>query len=252
MDSDTVDFYDEESSKYSIKRYPKTTRSYTQFLFKKRLEIFLNLLEKVESSLPEDATILEIGCADGVVLSAVERRFPKKFSSLVGIDISPNMIEVAKIKNTNERASFLLRQDLPNKKFDVVIELGVGAYEYVDEWKFVTNLLKENGSYFYSLAGSQSLFTKIKNRNAPYIKYYKTYKGYESILSEYFSIKKTQVYGLFIPWLWKIPFVGRLLQPIFDFVFQKITPELFHEKIYLLQNNTNYLKASRTTKQYSL
>jgi SAM-dependent methyltransferase len=238
MIQDTVDFYEKESGHYTAKRYPEITTSYTQYLFKKRLKIFLVFLIKIEKDLPQNATILEIGCADGVLFKAIEEKFPNRFSKLVGTDISPKMIEEARRQNTNTRASFCLRDELRPEKFDLVIELGVHPFDLDGELNYVSGYLNSKGYFFYNLGGLKSLYARFKLKDKPYIKDYKTYSLYEKFLSKYFSIEASQVYSLFIPWLWKIPFVGRSLQPVFDFVFRGITPELFHEKIYLLKKKS--------------
>lgn len=106
MDNRTIKYYDRESSQYTDKRYAPVTESYIQYVFKTRLQIFLSFLAKIEKSLPEKATIMEIGCADGVIFKAIENRFPGRFHHLVGVDISSDMIREATKKNNNERAEF--------------------------------------------------------------------------------------------------------------------------------------------------
>jgi len=70
-----------------------------------------------------------------------------------------------------------------------------------------------------------------------YLDDYKTHATYKLNFKKFFSVLRSRGYGLFLPKLWKYPPIARLFQSFFDFVFQKITPELFHDKIYLLQNN---------------
>jgi len=234
---DTIRFYDKESSIYKKKRYPDKITSYTQYIFKKRLNLFLTLLMSIKDEVPEGASILEIGCADGVVLSKVESKFPNMFSKIVGTDISQGMIEQAKKDNNNPNASFYLRDNLPQEKFDMILELGVHVYDLEDEIRYINLYSKDNSYLFYSCAGQKSLFSKFKLKGNLYAEGYKSYKDNEIILKDKFYLKAHVPYGLFVPKLWMFPWLGRLLQPIFDFVFQKITPELFHEKIYLLQNN---------------
>ncbi len=234
-----VDYYDARSSSYSNERYPKVTSNYMHYVFKTRQKIFLDFLRGIINNLPENPSILEIGCADGLMFREIEKEFPNVFSKMVGVDVSPKMIEEANRQNKNTRSSFLLRENLAQEKFDVIIELGVYPFDMGEEMSIVKNSLKDNGYFFYSVSGSGSFYTNIKNKDAYHLKFHKTYKNYHKFFSNYFSVKKSQVYGMFIPKLWSIPPLARVLQPIFDFVFKIITPELFHEKIYLLQNNTN-------------
>jgi hypothetical protein len=95
--------------------------------------------------------------------------------------------------------------------------------------------LKDSSYFFFSCASRKSLFSKFKLKGNLYAEGYKSYADNESIIKNKFTIVASTSYGLFVPKLWAVPFIGRLFQPIFDFVFQKITPELFHEKIYLLK-----------------
>ncbi|MHB0978193.1 MAG: class I SAM-dependent methyltransferase [Minisyncoccota bacterium] len=235
MIQDAVEFYDKESGHYTTKRYPKVTLSYTQYVFKKRLEIFLNQLVEIEKKLPRNATVLEIGCADGIVFKAIEERFPNRFSKMIGIDVSPKMINEAKNNSRNSRESFFLRDDFKLEKFDLIIELGIHPYDLEGELKYVNTHLNSNGFYFYSAVGKKSAFVLLKLNEENYLDDYKPYKKYEEIFCRQFEVINNKPYGFFIPKLWAVPFLGRLLQPVFDSVFSKIAPELFHEKIYCLK-----------------
>lgn len=235
MDKETINFYDAVSGDYSTHRYTLVTESYSQHIFKKRRDLFLVMLGSIEKNLPKDASILEVGCADGVLFKAVEEKFPGRFSKLVGMDISPKMIEEAKKQNTNPKAVFYLKDQMPTDTYDLVIELGVHPFDLDAELAYASSHLRSRGYFLYDLVSSESLFTKIKLKDKPYIKDYQSYRSYETSLRKYFSIIQASVYGLFVPKLWAVPAIGRNLQPVFDTVFKKIAPELFHEKIYLLQ-----------------
>lgn len=232
-----ISFYDKESSYYTDKRYATVTESYTQYIFKTRLNIFLSYLEKIEKNLPKEATILEIGCADGVVFKAIEKRFPERFSRFVGMDISPKMIEEAKKQNSNPRSNFCLRDDTPSEQFDIVIELGVHTPNIEEESQYVSNHLKSGGYFFYNYAGSESIYRRTKLKEIAYAKDYRPYKVYESSLRKFFTIKNTKVYGFFVPKLWWAPSIARVIQPMLDWVFRFFVPDLFHEKLYVLIKN---------------
>jgi SAM-dependent methyltransferase len=179
-----------------------------------------------------------VGCADGVLLKALEERFPNQFSKLVGMDISPKMIEEGVKQNTNPRASFYVKSDLPSETFDIVVELGIHPFNIDEELEYASVHLKPHGYFVYDLVSSQSLFAKLKLKGKYYVKDYKTYSEYDPILKKYFSIVRTHVYGLFVPKLWSVPALARIFQPVFDALFAKITPKFFHEKIYLLKKNS--------------
>lgn len=235
---DQIAFYDKESRHYSEKRYPLITASYTQYIFKKRLQIFLDLLEEIIPTLPHNPTLLEIGCADGIVIKHIERRFPGVFHSFVGVDISREMIEEAKKANNNDRVSFALRDNLAREKFNIIVELGVHSYDLDSELLYVGQHMLPGGHFFYSCVGRSSIFTYMKLRHKDYVKDYRMYKEYENLLKKEFIIERSRAYGIFVPKLWSIAFIGRIFQSVIDFSLQKATPELFHEKIYLLEKKS--------------
>ena len=235
MDKETVDFYNKESAYYSRKRYDGPTEGYIQYVFRRRLALFLSYVQKIEKDLPKEASILEIGCADGVVFKALEERFPNRFSKLVGIDVSPSMIDEALKTNNNPRTTFEVRGGKDLGKFDIVIELGVHPYDLDAELTYVRNHMNTDGYFFYDVSGSQSIYRRIKLKDADYADDYRTYQAYKNIFNKYLSIKAEIAFGFFIPKLWKIPAVARIIQPLADTVFMHIMPELFQEKLFVFK-----------------
>jgi len=62
QETETIEFYDKESSIYSLKRYDSEMIDFTQFYFRKRLSYVLKFLEKTIEN-KKDLTLLEVGCA---------------------------------------------------------------------------------------------------------------------------------------------------------------------------------------------
>jgi SAM-dependent methyltransferase len=234
MDYGSQQFYDSESDQYSKKRYEGLLSTYTQFLFRKRLEIFLGMFKQIAGQ--RKVSLLDIGCADGIVINRIQRAFPQSTHKVVGIDISPQMIAQARESIKDPRASFYLRNEAPQEMYGVILELGVHVENLEDEIQYVKNHLVNGGYFIYSVAGRDSLHARIKLQNAAYVKDYRSYADAERILSEHFEIVDSQAYGFFIPKLWSIPPLARVLQPIIDSILRGITPSLFHEKIYLLRD----------------
>jgi hypothetical protein len=87
----------------------------------------------------------------------------------------------------------------------------------------------------YSSAGKNSLHAKIKLTDKKYAEDYLSYPEYEAIISKYFNVVSSEIYGLFIPKLWVFPRLARKIQPTLEIMFRRILPNLFHEKIYLLK-----------------
>ncbi len=236
-DQQAIDFYNQESQKYSSKRYPEIASSYYQYLFTKRREIFLAFVNAILPKLGGNPSLLEVGCADGIILKSIETRFPNSFTSIVGMDISPKMIETAKANNKNDKISFKLKHELQEGAYDIVVELGVRA-PIEDQLSYAQQHLKPGGYFIYSLIGRKSSYANLKLDDASK-KLLKSYAAYEETISKYnFAITDLSAYGLFVPKLWKFPTIARVPQSFLDFIFRKITPELFHEQIYVLRKGT--------------
>jgi len=237
-------FYDVESSVYSEKRYADKAKTYVQYFFNRRLAIVLkaitNRVSDSESSDRTNFTLIDIGCADGVMTRKIAEAFPV-FSMLVGTDISVPMIEKACKLTHDPRISFFVKSsslvaDASHQKFDIALGLGyLTSAIFAEETDFVRGHLVPGGLYLCSFAAKGSLRARLKLKGQPYFKDYLSYAEYRSMLAECFEIIDEIPYGLFIPKLWAMPSLGRAIQPIVDAVFARIVPSLFHEKIYILR-----------------
>lgn len=232
MLKDTV-YYNKEVSMYSQKRYPETSTDYVHFFFKKRRAILMRILRDVVRMHPEASALLEVGCADGVILRNINEQFPQ-FKKLVGVDLSPGMVAEA-IEQSPKDIEFHVRTNETQPYFDVVVEVGVlNLADLEGEFTFAKRSLKSGGYYICSLASRTSLRSRLKNTSIHFAHNF-SFSEYEQILREHFSILEEEAYALFVPFLWKVPFLGRLLQPIFEVVGKIAWTDLFHEKIYLLK-----------------
>lgn len=93
----------------------------TNWLYRKHLEIFYDeLLEAIGRT--ECESLLDAGCGEGFVLSAVADRFPEM--KLSGVDVKEEAIEYAK-KHFGERARFrpgsIYKLPFSDKSFDTVL-----------------------------------------------------------------------------------------------------------------------------------
>lgn len=236
MKKDT-NFYDKESRGYSKKRYPDVDTEYLHFFFKKRLGTLLSYIDFISKD-KTGMNLLEIGCADGVVMEAISSH-SKSFSSLLGIDVSPKMIEVAKYEVQGSNVSFSLREGKAFGLYDVIVEVGVlNMVDLAEELIFVKKHLKNGGYYICSIASGSSLRARIKSRRGEDgFSHFRRFEEYDFELKGNFKVLKSMYYGLFVPLLWKVPFVARITQPFFEDLFQCFAKSLFHEKIYLLRND---------------
>lgn len=232
MKKDT-NFYDAESSKYSAKRYPKVAQNRIQHFFKSRLSIILCELQRY---LRPNSTLLEIGCADGIIIRSIYDKFSGMLVSAEGVDISPGMIEVARSLLGDRKISFALRNELEQRSFDYVIEVGVVNYaDFEEEMSHVCEILSPDGIYICSLAGTDSLSQKLNPAAQEGFRNFLSYSEYEKGLQQHFEIVAAKPVGLFIPYIWAIPAAARLIQPLMEKILSLISPNLFLEKVYVLR-----------------
>ncbi len=226
-------FYDKESAHYSGKRYGTTPRSYVQFFFQERLRLVTSLVGKHVRG--AHLTLIEDGCADGIVAQMVVATYPIIFSKVVGTDISPGMISAAREFNKNPRASFFLKHELAEEvKADVFLAIGfVSPGIFEDEFSFIQKHLKNKASILVSLASRNSIHTRLKLRGKEIVNDYGTFEEYERYFREKFEIVDRRSYGVFVPKLWAFPAVARTLQPIFEAI-GRMFPSLCHETLYVL------------------
>ncbi len=231
-------YYDRESLEYSAKRYPRVNSDYNHFFFKRRLDLLCDLVRGLSNNTSNIiSNVLEIGCADGVVVRKLLSDFGF-ITNFTGIDISMEMIDSANRLNSNKKCKFYLRDSFKfNQKFDLVIEVGVlNLVPLEAEIEFAYDAMDSVGYYICSLANINSLRSKIKfSCNYDGFNNLLTFHEYEKILSSKFVIEKEIPYGLFIPFIWKIPVVARFVQPLAEWLLGRLAVNLFHEKIYLLK-----------------
>ena len=232
----TDDYYDEEASIYSQKRYPKRAKNYIQFLFTHRRDIVLGLVGRVIGSTAVPRSLFEMGCADGVLLRAIDERYPNAFSKMLGSDISLPMVEEGRRLTQNPAISYIVRGELASSgEYSCALEIGVAAIvlDTQGELAFLSNQLMPGGYLVCSIAGRDSIAARWGSTAADRA-LLKPYREYEKEMKKLFEIAAMKPCGIFVPLLWRIPFLGSLLQPAFE-ALGGILPELAHERVYLLK-----------------
>jgi SAM-dependent methyltransferase len=228
-----TDFYNLESTQYSHKRYPKVANSYLQFFFIRRLAITKEYVRRVAGE-RKNLSLLEVGCADGVITRALAAAFPQNFIKLCGIDIAPAMIEAARKFNSDPRVGFMLRDQYKGDPVDVVVETGVVNYgSFDEEIAFAAKHLKPGDHYILSVAGNNSVYARLKYDTG--LKDFRPYRVYAELIDKEFEVVSETGVGLFIPYLWRIPALARPLQTFFDWLLGPLWPGLCHEKMYMLK-----------------
>ncbi|MBX4199206.1 class I SAM-dependent methyltransferase [Candidatus Parcubacteria bacterium] len=223
-------FYDSESGSYSSKRYPEKDMDYVHFFFKRRRDMLMGLIARVLPRL-SSPTLMEVGCADGVILESIHRQYPQ-FSRLVGVDISPQMIREA--KERYPAIEFYVRGEGPVYQYDLVVEVGVLNLTDLDsELVLAKKLMKPNGFYICSVAS----VTSSRNKFVPIqggFRNHMSFGEYDSKLKEHFNILHGEVFGLHMPLIWRAPSLAGLMHRIIEPMLKSLVPNLFHEKMYLL------------------
>lgn len=233
--------YDNASESYSESRYFGRVDSYIKYLFATRQARIIDFFRLIYGR-QEILSVFEVGCADGALFRRLQDVFPDKLSRLAGVDISQKMLDVARRETAGVLTpDFYLRgrePEDPDKRYDVVVETGVHIENLESELAYIQSHLVKQGYTVISLASSKSLFTRFKLTDKAYVRDYLSYKRYREMLEKHFKILGSKSYCLFIPKLWAIPILARLLQPALDHLLAPFVPELFHEKLYLLRLRT--------------
>ncbi len=230
-------FYDKASDTYSGIRYPEKSTDYNHFFFKRRLDVTVAALKGIISDMkPRHPSLLEVGCADGVVLRRVSDVFGNAISTYAGVDISPKMIESAKAKNAGVPLTFSVRD--PKECFaaaDIVIEIGVLNYADFDrEMGCAEQALPVDGRYICSVAGRGSLWDRLVRVDKGFGNFL-TYREYENKIRQRFDIVSIHSVGLRLPIVWRAPVIARLIQPVVEACLALLAPNSFHEKVYVLR-----------------
>lgn len=228
-------FYNKESENYTSKRYPAKSTDYVHAFFKKRLDIVEVFVGSILAQ-NKNPKLLEVGCADGIVLKRLKNKFSNLISSYKGIDISSGMIDVA--KKLNPGIALEVRDPkecFGDEKQNIILEVGVLNYADFDKDIDCAAKALDGGGYFVcSIAGKSSLWDRMRKSETGFANF-RTYNEYEKSFLNDFEIVSKKGVGVFIPGIWKVPALARVIQSIIENVISPIVPWLCHEKVYVLK-----------------
>jgi len=235
------DFYDDESHKYSIKRYPARSIDYTHSFYLGRLALTKKLLKSIVND-RKGLSVLEVGCADGVVIRSLKEEFGTTFSSYKAVDISPGMIKAATQNPLNAGIEFSVRdpqQCYGGGPYDAIVEIGVLNYtDLGKELSCAASAVDSGGYYLVSIAGKDSWWDKMRRSETGFA-HFDSYREYEKALRERFDIVQAVPVGLFIPAIWRAPSFARAAQVVAENVLKHVAPDVFHEMVYLLKKKNS-------------
>jgi SAM-dependent methyltransferase len=112
-------------------------------------------LEAFAPRLPDKPRILDVGCGTGDSMRALQAHYPDGI--LTGIDLSPEMLAVGKVRNMDKSFEFLHRagEDMrfPDDTFDLVHESAVAhevpKYESIKRFQESFRVLKPGALFFF-------------------------------------------------------------------------------------------------------
>lgn len=226
-------FYNKESSIYSAKRYPERATNYVQYFFKRRLAISCNALSNYLGD-RKGLNLLEIGCADGIVMKNISDKTGEMFRSMVGIDTASEMIATARSLNSDRNMNFFVRgEESQDVRYDAIVEIGVANYADFDtELRYISEHLKDGGVCVFSIAGRGSLNERFDDGSG--YRNFMKYGEYESKIREVFMIRQIIPVGFRLPFIWYVPLVARGIQSLIEVCAALVVPRLYHEKVYVL------------------
>lgn len=235
-----VVFYDRESENYSKKRYPEFPSSYTQFFFKRRMDFVVRILGEFLAASDRRTSVLEVGCADGIVLRNLYDKYEQKLEKVAGIDTSEGMIRQAVCLNGKRRISYQVRnEEYTGEIFGAIFEVGVLNYT---DWRrdllAADRRLVPDGIFICSLAGARSLFVRMQGEPG-YFGPLCVYQDYERELRKRFTVISEYSCGYYIPLIWKWPRVAIYIQLLAEAAFSTVFPGLAHEKVYVLKKKSS-------------
>jgi hypothetical protein len=132
-------------------------------------------------------------------------------------------------------ASFFVREAYTSAEpVDLVIETGVVNYAHFEnELAFAREHLYSGGFYILSVAGTGSLRNRLRHESG--FSDFRSYAAYDKLVQSEFAVRGVRGCGFFIPYLWRLPALARVIQRAVDSVAGILAPDLCHEKVYLLQ-----------------
>lgn len=149
-------FIDKEQVKHN---FGQGSASYDEYARVQKV-MARTLLDQVIAEGKEFRDILEIGCGTGFLTEGLAQAFPH--SRIVAVDISSEMVNVAKRKLTNYKNITYLVEDAENLKvntsFDLIVSSAVFQWfdDYLKPFNIYYNLLKENGMFIFNTFGGKT------------------------------------------------------------------------------------------------
>ena len=134
------------------KFWDKFARKYDSFIKNTVSKTYVEIIEHLDSELNLQQSVLEIGTGTGIISFSV----CSKVSSIVATDISPEMIQIAKqkqtdsnIKNIDFQVQDSYHLTFPDKSFELVIANNLLHLLYEPEKPLseVKRVLKDNGIF---------------------------------------------------------------------------------------------------------
>lgn len=125
-------------------------------------EVCARLLDRVAFRRAEPEVVVDLGCGTGTALRTLKKTFRK--AQVVGLDLSPGMLERARRQSRLTRPVRLVEADmaaLPFRSRSVDLVVSNLALPWLERWdrvfEDVTRVLKPGGMFLFSMLGAGSL-----------------------------------------------------------------------------------------------
>jgi ubiquinone/menaquinone biosynthesis C-methylase UbiE len=108
----------------------------------------------IHDKIPTGARVLDIGTGNAFVLEQLARRYPKRYETLMGIDVSQEMLEKAKERTLGLDIQLILGDNMalpfPSNSFDAVTAKNVTNFSESEVYRVLNN----SGKFFFREYGS--------------------------------------------------------------------------------------------------
>jgi len=155
--------------------------------------------------IPDAKNIIDLGCGDGALISAVNKRFPNK--KIIGVDISPRRINLLKERFPSQKfvCTDICNTNLKDESFNMVVSTQV--IEHVEDDKKMIdeiNRLLKSGGHLYVTSVIKKPWAVYKFRNKgkfvldpTHEREYRNKEEFLNLFRNNFRLIKTLIYPVY-------------------------------------------------------
>lgn len=143
--------HNQYDSKLSANYFEETK---ADLFFNNKAKLKQVLLKRAGIKNPKNWNILDIGCGGGFQLKFLDENFPE-ISSLTGVDLSPDLIKIAKEQNSSPKISYHVAHmdNMPfdDGVFDYILSINTIHYsrDLNKTFKEIARVMKKDAHFFF-------------------------------------------------------------------------------------------------------